>query len=263
MMNQAGTTDTSVSREADISQGKTPQALKQMAMREGARDNFDRFMIEKTIEKVNDRMINLVAAKQEKPIKLQLMAEELKDVADIYPDAVEMFETNDMGEVVIDPKELKDVKYKYYIDAGSTMKKDETIENETLTNLISLILKIPGAVEEAKQTGKVTFGNKVLEFSDVLKRFIMTSGVQDADKLITDLKEAEGVVPGMEQDNELQNMMGQMGGQPPMPQAQPPMPMEQPMPQQPMQPQMDTNGISPEGLQVLQELQGYVRTGNQ
>lgn len=274
MMNQAGTTDTSVSREADISQGKTPQALKQMAMREGARDNFDRFLIEKTIEKIYDRFINLIATKQEKPIKLQLLAKELEQVSEIYPDAVEMFETNEMGEVVIDPKEIKDVKYKYFIDAGSTMKKDETIENETLTNLIALILKIPGAIEQAKQTGKVVFGDKVVEFAELLKRYIMTSGIQDSDKLITDVKNDAGALPGIEQDSEMQSMMGMQSGQPPQPQmgGMPPeammqgqpmqQPMAQPMPQQAPMP-VDTNGLSPESLQVINDLQNYVRTNSQ
>ena len=91
-----------MSREADISQGKTPQALKQMAMREGARDNFDRFMLEKTMEQVTDRFVDLIAKKQEKPIKLQLLAKELEEVSKIYPDAVQMFESNNMGEVIVD-----------------------------------------------------------------------------------------------------------------------------------------------------------------
>lgn len=276
-MNQAGTTDTSVSREADISQGKTPQALKQMAMREGARDNFDRFMLEKTMEQVTDRFVDLIAKKQEKPIKLQLLAKELEEVSKIYPDAVQMFESNNMGEVIVDPKEVKDIDYKFTIDPGSTMKKDEAIENETLTNLISLILKIPGAMEEAKQTGKVTFGDKVFEFAESLKRYVMSSGIQDSDKLITDLKNTQdGSINGLESDPQLQAMMGMQGGQQqPSPQPQMPgaMPMPQPMPQQGMpsqmpqqpiqQPQADISGLSPESLQVLQDLHDYVRAGNQ
>lgn len=265
LLNNFGTSDTTVSSSSDIQQGKTPQALKMQANRESARDNWDRFMMDRSMEQVMDRFVDLLSKKQEKPIKLHLMKEELDMIAKTNPDVVEMFESGKYGEVIIKPGEIKDTNYKFFIDSGSSAKKDDEVEHEVLQSLTQQILQLPGAAEEAKQTGKVVLGDKVVNIAESIKRIYITSGIQDWEKIVGDMTpddlamleerkkqeaqaqaQAQAMQPPMDQ-----GMPQQMGGQ-----GMPPEMMGQPqMPQQPMQAQQP-QGQDPELEQLMAQLQG-------
>lgn len=178
------TTDTSVSEGTDPGFGKTPQALKMQAMTEGMKTQFDRRMLEIATEDIFDKMIDLIAKRQEEPIELYLHEEDLKKVEEVAPDVVEMFETGNMGRVVVKPQDIANCEYRYEIDAGSTVKKDEIIENQTLSELISLISKIPGSMEQVMQMGGFKIGNSFVDFGELMKRWVISSGIQDWDKII-------------------------------------------------------------------------------
>lgn len=266
LFNQSGSSNTSITKDTDPTQGKTPQALKMQAARESARDNFDRFMMEKTIEEIFDRFADLMATKQEKPIKLNLMAKELQDIAQQYPDAVEMFESNEMGAVTIKPQEIKGATYKFYIDPGTTLKRDEQSENEVSTQLMTFIAQMPGAAEQIAKDGKVRLGNKVIDFGELMKRSVITSGLQDSEKIITDMTPEDMAKANFEQQ-QLQGMMGgqgmPQGGQSQMPQGAPQQ-IPQQMPQDMgMQPPQQYGFEDPNSLAVMQELENYVRAGSQ
>lgn len=260
IMNLGGTTDTAVAHSNDPMQGKTPQALKMQAAREASRDNWDRFMMEQALEETYDRFVDLLATRQEKPIKLHLFKEELDAISKINPDVVDMFQSGKYGEVVIKPGDVNDTSYKFFIDAGSTAKQDEAVENEAITSTLALVLKIPGAMEQATKTGVVMVGKKVIDIGEALQKFIMTSGTKNADKIIREATPDE--VLALQQQMQPPQpqvdpaMMAQ--GQAPMPQQMPqmapqmqqPAPMPQPMPQQGQQ-----GVLSPESQQILAELQ--------
>lgn len=178
------TTDTSVSEGTDPGFGKTPQALKMQAMTEGMKTQFDRRMLEIATEDIFDKMIDLIAKRQEEPIELYLHEEDLRKVEEVAPDVVEMFETGNMGRVVVKPQDIANCEYRYEIDAGSTVKKDEIIENQTLSELISLISKIPGSMEQVMQFGGFRVGNSFVDFGELMKRWVISSGIQDWDKII-------------------------------------------------------------------------------
>lgn len=191
LSNQAGTTDTTITSSADITQGKTPQALKMVANRENARDNWDRFMLEKALEETFDRFIDLLSTRQEKPIKLNLFADEIKMIQQANPDLGEMYESGKYGELVIKPTDINDTKYKFFIDAGSSMKLDDQDQNAALTSIMGLILKLPGALDQAMHMGKVIIGNQSVDVGEVFKRWITTSGVGQADKIIQEASPEE------------------------------------------------------------------------
>lgn len=224
----ANSTDTSTGSSTDPGFGKTPQALKMQAFSEGMKTAFDRRMLELSTEKVFDKMIDIMAKRQEQPMKLYLGEEDLAKVADVAPDVVQMFESGDMGEVTIKPTHINNCDYRYEIDAGSTVKKDEMLENQTLTELISLLTKIPGAIQQVVNGGKIIIGNSQIEFDELVKRWIITSGIQDWDKIVTDVEIPQAA--NFEQP-QLQNAFQSMQGpqQPPQMQG---MPQQQPMPQQ-------------------------------
>lgn len=191
IMTVTNTSDTSISQDTDVGFGKTPQALKMQAFSQGMQTQFDRRMLEISTEKIFDRMIDLIAKRQEKPMELYLKEADLKAVSEIAPDVVEMFEVGNMGKVTIKPKDIANAEYRYEIDAGSTVKKDEIIENQTLTEILGFIMKMPGAMQAAAQGGLIPLGDKMFNLGEAVKRWVITSGVTDWDKIITDNEQAQ------------------------------------------------------------------------
>jgi hypothetical protein len=189
MLNMAATTDTSVDKATDPGYGRTPEALRQQASREGARDSWDRFMMEQAIEEVFDRFIDMLATKQEAPIPIYIFGKEIDEFIRMYPnEELEVYDGTGMIEV--QPDDIAG-EFKYIMDTGTTMKKDEKIENEALRDLIMLAVRVPGGLEQISQTGKINFGDKTFDFGEAMKRFVITSGVTDGDKIIRDSTEDE------------------------------------------------------------------------
>lgn len=180
------TSDTSVSQNTDPGFGKTPQALKMQAFTQGMQSQFGRKMLEIAMEKVNNLMIDILTKRQEKDFKIYLKEKDVNRVYDVAPDVLELFETRDQGYVTIKANDIKDIEYRYEIDQGSTVKKDELMENESLTEIIDLLSKIPGAMDQLMQGGMIPIGSMQIDAGELLKRWIITKGVSDWDKIITD-----------------------------------------------------------------------------
>lgn len=212
IMTVTNTSDTTINSATDPGFGKTPQALKMQAFTQGMQTQFDRRMLELSTEKIFDRMIDLVAKRQEKPMKLFLKEADLRAVEEIAPDVVEMFEVGGMGQVKIKPQDINNVDYRYEIDAGSTVKKDEILENQTLTEILGFVMKIPGAMEAAAQGGMVPLGDKQLSLGELIKRWVISSGITDWDKIITDNEQGDNAI-NMENPDMAQAVNGMMGGQ--------------------------------------------------
>lgn len=219
MLNLGATTDTSVSKDVDPGKGKTPEALKQQNAREGARDNWDRFMMEQALEKVNQKFIDLLTTKQEKPIDITLFKDDIDKIKESYPDedlstifggGLQEFESKQAGKIIVGANNWKEtvideagqpilnekgeedintIKFKYFIDPGSTMKNDDSEEHIALTDIIGLVLKFPNALPQIEQSGKFTMGDKVFDFGEAMKRYVITSGIQDGEKIISDNKD--------------------------------------------------------------------------
>ena len=188
MLNQAGTTDTTVSKTTDPGMGKTPQAIDFVKERESARDNWDRYMLEQFLEGITGRFIDLTTEKMERPVILRLIGEEVKEIAKEYPDATEIFESsrrglrNGRGKVTVNKKMLKS-KWDYEIDSGSTMVDDPLSTSKAVNNLLKMVLEHPEIQAEFQQQGKH------INVPELVKRSIIDNGIRDWDKIITDLKE--------------------------------------------------------------------------
>lgn len=250
------TTDTSISQATDPGMGKTPQALKMQQIINQEATNFNRKMLEESIEKIFDNMINLVASKQKKPIDITLFEEEIKQIQKSYEDVKDMVDLDEFdsgsGRITIKPFNDDKAQYRFFIDAGTTLKKDELAENETLTGMIELLLKIPGAAEQIAQSGEVRFGNNVFDFGEALKKWIVTSGVEDSEKIVR-TEEPQDIDPTTGQPIQGQPTQGNQmpQGQPGMPpQGMPPEMMGQGVPQQQMNP-MDA--LTPEDRALISE----------
>ena len=211
MLNMGATTDTSVNADTDPGMGKTPQALKMQGNREGARDNWDRFMMEQALEEVTNKFIALLVTKQEKPIELTVFKAEIEKIKEAYPneEVVKVFNSQEAGSLSIPKKMWGNAKFKYTVDPGSTMKADDDKEHQSLTEIIGLMMKFPTFLQQAEQTGKFNFGDKTFDFGFAVKRYITSSGMQDAEKVITDNKELQGE-QGQQNMSEIASLKQQM-----------------------------------------------------
>ena len=215
ILNQNGTTDTAASSDttSDPGFGKTPQALKLLQARENTRDNWDRFMMEQAVEELYDGFVNLVATKQPKPIKIDLFDEEIEQVAALYDDVKDILQVSESGEyglLTVSSKDIGDTKYKFYIDANSTLRKDDAQQSEALTNLLVAVSKIPGLNQELAKNGlKYNVGEH-------MKRIFATSGVEGYDKIITGMTQEEMMNEQTQSQGNLNQppqMPGGMGGE--------------------------------------------------
>lgn len=241
-----GTSDTTISATTDPAFGRTPQALKMQAFTQGMQAQFGRRMLEISVEKIMNQMIDLTARNQEAPMKLYLKSADLKQVADAFPDATEMFEVGDMGTLEIKPQDIKDVEYRYEIDQGSTLKTDQAQENKSLTEILGFIGKLPGAFESLAQDGMINIGNnKQLDLGELIKRWIITTGITDGNKIIIENEQGENVL-NLE-DPRVKEIIAQIqSGQ--IPQNQPG--EQDPNQMQPGQPQQPQEQFVPQGVPI-------------
>lgn len=257
LLNQNGTTDVAQNQDStsDPGFGKTPEALKLLQARENTRDNWDRFMMEESIEELYCGFINLVAQKQPKPIEVNLFGQEIEQIEALYPDVKKMLsksKTGKYGKLTLDTNTFgKDTEYKYYIDANSTSRKAEADQSEALTNLLVAVSKIPGLQQELSQEGiKYSMGEH-------LRRIFATSGVEDYDKILYPLSDQEKMeqaaqAQAAQNPNQPPQVPGGQGGDVTPPSMAEPMSPEQQMQQEMMmQQQMPAQAPSmaaPEGV---------------
>lgn len=201
LLNQAGTTDTTNNTTTDPSLGRTPQALKMLNQRESSRDNWDRFQMEKTVESIMGKFVNLVSKKQEKPITLRLFAEEIEEIANVYPDVVEMYEGDDRGEVSVKAGEFKGTMFDYQMVSGSTVVADKEKEVQNMNTIMAMFMQSPQLLDEMRRNGKD------VNFAELVTRLVTASGVQDWEKIITDYAPEED--PMLQQQMMMQQQQAQ------------------------------------------------------
>lgn len=201
MLNMAGTTDTTVTAKTDPGLGKTPDALNMLQARESSRDNWDRFMLEKATEEVFGNMIELVAnQQQEKPLDFNLFEGDIKQIQEQYPDVMEMvkvYKSGKAGKVTVTSKDLGagKTKYKYSIDAGTSLKEDTQQINQTLDSMITLFTEHPQIIQAMAQSKQP----KTVDFGELISQWVNTSGLQDPSKIVIDIAPPQATPPSQGQ----------------------------------------------------------------
>jgi hypothetical protein len=197
LLNMAAATDTSVSKGQDVEMGKTPEAIRQQQDRQGARDNWDRGMMEKFVEKVYSKMVTIMSKKQTVPIDIEIFDADIQKIQEKYPEAdLAVFDSGESATLKVAPDELNDeersVKYKFIIDNGTTLRKDESIQNETLLGIINAYAGNPTIEQAMLKDGQR------LNMAEVYKRFVQTSGVENPEKLFEDVEQEQPMLePGI------------------------------------------------------------------
>lgn len=184
IQNAAGTTDTSVSPEYDPGMGKTPAALRLQASRQNARDNWDREMLDISMEQVFDNFVDLISRKQAKPLRMVVSKEDIDRISQYNPTLVEMFESGKFGEVTIKPEQIKGNTYKFFIEKGSSMKPSAQEEGALLKELLGMLLKFPQFVEQVAQTGDIYIGEYKISVGELMKRIIVSDNVSEWEKIL-------------------------------------------------------------------------------
>ena len=216
LLNQNGTTDTARSQEIDPGMGKTPQALAMQANRESSRDNWDRYMMETVVEDTYNAYLDLIVRKQEKPVKLYLFKDEIVNLRKNYPEdeylerytrsVYDDFQLNQDGaggmatirkDMIKGPKGAE-VEYKFFVDASSTQKREQQMENEAIGNILMLALKAGGPQ---------IFPN--VDFGKLMEKYIKTSGIADAEEAILDEQEMQERQQQAQQQQQIDPLTGQ------------------------------------------------------
>lgn len=196
MLNQNGTTSTQVAETDKVSgYGKTPKALELQSQRESTMDRLARKRLEAFYGDLIESWISLLCSKQEKPFEFYVYDEEINQLKAMGHE-VELNKgyksrKNARGKEVIVFGSAKCVikkgdmkgKYRFIVDTSSSMMQDESEEHERLSGIMSTILQVGGDNID----GLLSRDGETLKFSEIFKRWIITSGVKDWDSFFQDV----------------------------------------------------------------------------
>lgn len=228
LLNMGASSDTSISSTVDPGMGKTPQALQMQESREGARDAWDRHMLESAYEDLMNVFVNMFGNSQEKTIKLDVFKQEIEVLKGLYKDEniLEVFTSGEFGQAKIIPdvfkKDGKAIPVRFFVDAGSSAKQDDQKDNQALGQVMALVTKNPAILQQLQAKGMT------LDMAELFKRWLITSGTQDWDKILVESNDPQSI-QGIGPDTA--TIEQQMGMQQPMEQPMQSMGQMQPQPQ--------------------------------
>lgn len=208
IMNLFGTTETNSTAATDPGFGKTPQALQMQQARENTRDNADRFYMEQFLTKVMKKFCNLLSKKQSSAITLRLFKEEIDQIARSYPEVSDNYDEK-TGKLSVKKGSGSEL-YDYEIVAGSTYAVDQKQQQQNLGQILSLFQASQGPqgnllIQQLEKDGyKFNFG-------ELFKRIISSGGIQDWDKILTEMTPQEQASTVLNADNQqFQQALSQM-----------------------------------------------------
>jgi len=191
LQQQFGTSFTNISTSEDQNLGKTPQALKMQASREGARDSADRFYMESFLTKVMKRLATLITNKQPKALQIRLFKEEIDELFEQYPDFQAMYNEK-TGKIKIPKSQFSNTLFDYEIVSGSTYQADKEEQQANLTSTLSLLTQ---NMQQNPQTGEVSSPiidrlkqeGREVSIAELVTRILSNSGTQSWNKIVPDL----------------------------------------------------------------------------
>jgi len=160
MVNQAGTTDTSMTAAGagDSSFSKTDSGVQQQQQRESARDNQDRFYIESKIETLEDRCMGLFGTIGTEDIPVDLFVDDFEDIdaAGWSDDLKKMLDISDSGQsarMTIKPSFFKGLTTRFHLDMGSSALADKATQLQNLESFIKNIGSLQNVMTQMNAQG--------------------------------------------------------------------------------------------------------------
>jgi len=219
LQQQFGTTFTNVSATDSQLAGKTPEALKIQASREGARDSADRFYMESFLTKVMKRFATLITKKQPKALQIRLFKDEIDELFEQYPEFREMYNEK-TGKIKIPKSQFSGIMFDYEIVSGSTYLRDKEEQQKDLTSMFSMLAQ---GLAPNPQTGEVSSPlidrlkqeGRGVEISELFTSILSNSGIKGWNKIVPDLTKGDKgqfqVEQGIDQvSQQFQSAMAQM-----------------------------------------------------
>lgn len=191
LLNQNGTTDTSqtVQNTNDPTSGKTPQALKLQQARESAADNWDRFQMEKFLQRLYERMLN-IAPQTPKPFTFHIFDAEITQLKEAgIKDEVEVYDSGKEAKITLTSGSFKNAQYMFIIDTSSTTAQDQEAEHIALTEIITTLAENPQLQYYLGQAGKM------LKLDLLIERWVQSGGLSYGDELVVDLPKPKAAKP--------------------------------------------------------------------
>ena len=134
-------------------------------------------MMENFLENVYEYFINLMSEKQVKPVPIDLFEEDIKQLEmNGLEDVAEIRESGKSGELVLNKSAIKG-EYRYYIDQGTTMQKDDQDELDALVNIGKFMIET--GLAQATQ----------MDMREYAKKIFIKSGVSDWEKILPEVSE--------------------------------------------------------------------------
>lgn len=219
ILNLFGTTETQTTAQTDPTFGRTPQALKMQNQRENTRDNADRYYMESYLSQLMKKFCNLLSKKQPKAITVRMFGDEMEQLSRNYPTATENYDETS-GKLTV-KKGSDSSLYDYEIVTGSTYAIDQQQQGENMANLLSMFQQAQTPQGNTLVAQLEKDGYK-FNFGELFKRLISNSGIQDWDKILTELSQEEQADKVLQADSQqfqqaLQQMNGNVNQTPPLP----------------------------------------------
>jgi len=240
LLNQFGTSDTTVTSGTDPGFGKTPQALKISQMRENARDNTDRFYMEQFLVTVMNRFTNLVGKKMKSNLSIRLFPKELQELETKYEEVSDMYDEK-TGKLTLTSKRMGNIVYDYEIVPGSTYKVDEQKQTENLSSFLQYYSQNVELIDNKLMGEEEAKG---IQLSELITRIFASSGTQDWDRIIVDKTKEKAMAQDQQKLMSTLQQIAGGAGIPPQPGGQPGAPPGQPTGQLNEQ-NIPTGGIAP------------------
>lgn len=197
--NQSGTTSVADGNSGGgTSMGKTPEAVRFVAERESARDEWDRFMMEDTIQQIYDRWMPLITHNLDGDVMLRMFGEEAQNIAKRYNDIDELLKKkikpSKSGESVrirIGGKDLggPNENYDWVIVPGSTMKDSADAQGEAVTDVLKAVIENGDKFEAG-----LNKQGKTLDTGELFTQWLEARKLQRIDKIVVDLPKTTDAV---------------------------------------------------------------------
>ncbi len=214
LMNQFGTTDTSVSQQdtGNPAFGKTPQALQQLQQRQNSRDTWDMFMHEQATQELFEGMLNLLTVKMEKPITISLFEEDIRQLGEQFKDEKDLktFDGGKGGAMVVSKKQIQSSHpYTYLIDPNSSMSENAQEQFVALKEVWDLVNANPYLPYQLMTQGYT------YDRAQHLKSLFVAAGVSDWDKILQEQSQNQKSPEDQAKEQQMQQQMMMFQHKPP------------------------------------------------
>ena len=181
LMNQNGTTDTTITQETGLPGfGKTPAALEKLDARESSRDNFDRQMFEAACQELFEGMLEEFGTRQKVPIEFDIFEKEIAELeASGYAGDGLTKINKDYAKFKITAKDLQGG-YKFIMDVGSSAENNAKEEYERIKGVIEMVEGPFGqkAIEEMEKRGET------VDYKLLFEQFLSAANVKNREQVI-------------------------------------------------------------------------------